>query len=108
MKRQMDNYLGIDKARMNIAHLAWPQFNQYRALIEKRDADVFLKYDLAGLQTKGKLDVKTLWAKASANSREAMWRAIEDLLDLLDEINGIRPIPVTDDTDASDQKKKSF
>jgi hypothetical protein len=107
-KRQLETFLQTDPARMRIAHLAWPLFNRHRILIDKRDPDVFFKYDLAGLQAKGKLDVKAIWATASANSREAMWRAVEDLLDLLDEINGIRPIPKEDDDDDADlaeQKK---
>jgi len=107
-KRQMITFVATDPSRMRIAHMAWPHFSKHRLLIDKRDTDAFFKYDLAGLQAKGKLDVKTLWSKASVNSREALWNAVEDFLDLLDTINEIRPIPVDDDdndVDTVNQKK---
>jgi hypothetical protein len=99
-KRQMDVFLRTDPARMRIAHLAWPLFNKHRSLIDNRDVDAFFKYDLTGLESKGKLDIKSLWGKASDITKEAMWRAAEDLLDLLDEINKLRPIPLDDDDDS--------
>lgn len=107
-KRKLDLFLRTDPARMRVAHLAWPHFNKHRALIEGRNAEAFFKYDLLGLQAKGKLDIKSLWAKASANTIEALWRAAEDLLELLDVIHKIRPIPNDEDDsdpDAAIQKK---
>jgi hypothetical protein len=107
-RRQLKTFLTTDPARMRIAHVFWPHFSKHRAVIEARNPDVILKYDLAGFEKKFKLDPKRLWSTATENSKEAIWRAFEDMLDLLTEINAIRPIPIEDedaDPDAQAEKK---
>jgi hypothetical protein len=110
LQKKVETYCGLaGGARQQLANQAWPVFNEHRDLIAKRNTDVFFKHDVGGLKAEAKLDVEGLWAKASVRSREAMWNAIEDLLDLLDEINTIRPIPVETaegGDDANSAKKK--
>jgi hypothetical protein len=90
--QQIAAFTLLDPARMMLAQKAWPMFSRARNLIERRDEAVFTKHDLAGLKSRANLDTAVIWAKASAKSREAMWRSVEDLCDCLDEINDIRPI----------------
>jgi hypothetical protein len=95
--KQIQAFTITDPSRMMPAHKAWPMFARARALIEKRDESVFTKHDLANLKALANVDTKVMWSKSTPKSREALWRAMEDLLDRLDEINDIRPISNDDD-----------
>jgi hypothetical protein len=90
LQTKFETFTMTDPARAMLADMAWPMFNKHRDLIEKRDTDVLFKYDLAGLQSTGGLDFKVLWNQASANNKEAIWRAVEDLLDILDELDALK------------------
>ena len=108
LRKKLAIYTQVDKGRRHPANLAWRDFNVHRALIEGRKPEAFLVYDLGGLQKNAQLDVKSIWATATKNSKEAMWCAIEDLLDILDQINSIRRIPTEDieiDESVDDEKK---
>lgn len=97
VRGECEIFLKHDPARTLLANKAWPQFRDHRELIDKRNTDVFFKLDLCGMRAKFGLETKALWAKATPNSKEAMWRAVEDFMDLLININDIRPIPTDDD-----------
>lgn len=108
LKLQLETFLRSDPARMRMAHLAWPQFNRHRALINDRKEEVLFLHDISGLKSKAKLDVEKLFKGTSDSNREQIWNAIEDMLDLLDDINKLRPIPTDEDDsdpDAVAQKK---
>ena len=100
---QIAAFTCLDPSRMMLAHKAWPMFSKARVLIERRDESVFTKHDVAGLKARAGVDTKVIWAKASPTSREAMWRAVEDMCDRLDDINDLRRLPEQDEADDDDQ-----
>ena len=83
LKQQVEAFTRLDPGRMMLAHKAWPMFREHQDLIDAKDDTVFTKYDLAGLKSRAGVDTVAIWARASANSREQMWNAMDDLLDAL-------------------------
>jgi len=93
LKKQIEAFTRLDPARRMPAQRAWPLFAKHQKLIEGRDEKVFTEYDLADLKNRAGLDTRVMWRESSAVNKEAMWQAMEELLEDLLDINDVAPMP---------------